>query len=228
MTISTVNYYSDLTSTTSTSTTSTESDDDRTSIDGDEFLSLMVEQLQNQNPTDPTDTSEFISQMVDYASYETQSEISDQLSSITDTLASLMNSQGLGYLGQTVEAVGNTTSIQDGEAEWSYTLESEAESVTVNVLDEDGNTVYSETGETDEGSHSFTWDGVTSSGEQLEDGGLYTIEVEAQDADGNDVSGYTTVIAEVTAVDTTSDEAVLGIGDSSVLLDDVLAVVAAQ
>ncbi|MEP4338200.1 MAG: flagellar hook capping FlgD N-terminal domain-containing protein, partial [Roseobacter sp.] len=187
MTISTVNYYSDVTSTTSTSTTSTTSDDDRTSIDSDEFLTLMVEQLQNQNPTDPTDTSEYISQMVDYASYETQSEISEQLSSITDTLASLMNSQGLGYLGQTVEAVGNTTSLQDGEAEWSYTLESEAESVTVNIVDEDGNTVFSETGETDAGSHSITWDGVTSDGEQLEDGGLYTIEVEALDEDGNDI-----------------------------------------
>ncbi|PVB61949.1 FlgD immunoglobulin-like domain containing protein [Labrenzia sp. 011] len=224
MTISTVNSYT--ASTSATSTTST--DDARTSIDSDEFLLLMVQQLQNQDPTDPADTSEYISQMIDYASYETQAEMSDQLTTLTDTLSNYMSSQGLGYLGQTVEAVGNTTSLQDGEAQWSYTLESEAENVTISILDEDGNTVYSETGETSEGAHSFAWDGSTSDGTQLEDGGQYTIEVAAADADGNEVSGYTTVVAEVTAVDTTSDEAVLGIGDASVLLDNVLAVLATQ
>ena len=224
MTISTVNSYSDTTSTTTTTT----ADDDRTSIDSDEFLMLMVEQLQNQNPTDPTDTSEYISQMVDYASFETEVEISEQLTSITEILSGFMSSQGLGYLGQTVEALGNTTSLQDGEAEWSYTLDSDAESVSISILDEDGNTVYSAEGETGSGSHSFTWDGVTSDGEQLADGGQYTIQIEALDSEGNDVSGYTTVIAEVTAVDATGDEAVLGIGESSVLLDNVLAVVATQ
>ncbi|MCV0424222.1 MAG: flagellar biosynthesis protein FlgD [Roseibium sp.] len=224
MTISTVNSYSDITST----TTSTTENDDRTSIDSDEFLMLMVEQLQNQNPTDPTDTSEYISQMVDYASFETDVEISEQLTSITDILSSFMSSQGLGYLGQTVEALGNTTSLQDGEAEWSYTLDSDAESVNISILDEDGNTVYSAVGETGSGSHSFTWDGVNSDGEQLPDGGQYTIQVEALDGEGNDVSGYTTVIAEVTAVDATGDDAVLGIGESSVLLDNVLAVLATQ
>ncbi|MES0885270.1 flagellar hook assembly protein FlgD [Roseibium sp. SCP14] len=224
MTISTVNSYSDVSSTSSTTT----SNDARTTIDSDEFLMLMVEQLQNQDPTNPTDTNEYVSQMVDYASFETQTQISDQLNSITDVLSSYMNSQGLGYLGQTVEAVGNTTSLQDGQAQWSYTLDSEAESVSINILDEDGNTVYSAEGETGAGSHSFAWDGVTSDGEQLEDGGQYTIQVEALDGEGNEISGYTTVIAEVTAVDASGDEAVLGIGDSSVLLDNVLAVVAKQ
>ncbi|MEM9631279.1 MAG: flagellar hook assembly protein FlgD [Pseudomonadota bacterium] len=224
MTISTVNSYSDVASTSSAAT----SNDARTTIDSDEFLLLMVEQLQNQDPTNPTDTNEYVSQMVDYASFETQTQISDQLTSITDVLSSYMNSQGLGYLGQTVEAIGNTTSLQDGEAQWSYTLDSEAESVSINILDEDGNTVYSAEGETGAGSHSFSWDGVTSDGEQLEDGGQYTIQVEALDGEGNEVSGYTTVIAEVTAVDASGDEAVLGIGDSSVLLDNVLAVVATQ
>jgi len=224
MTISTLNSYTSYTSTVSTTSTN----DERTSIDSDEFLLLMVDQLQNQDPTNPTDTSEYISQMVDYASFETQAEISDQLSEITDTLSSFMSSQGLGYLGQTIEAIGNTTSLQDGEAAWSYNLDSDADSVTVTILDEDGNTVYSASGETEAGSHSFTWDGVTSSGEQLEDGGQYTIQVEAVDADGNDVSGYTTVIAEVSAVDSSGDEAVLGIGDASVLLENVLAVRATQ
>ncbi len=224
MTISTVNSYAVTSSTTSTTST----DDERTTVDSDEFLLLMVEQLQNQDPTNPTDTSEYIGQMVDYASYQTQADISEQLTTITDTLSGFMSSQGLGYLGQTVEAVGNTTSLQDGEAQWSYSLDSDAESVTVSILDEDGNTVHSTSGETEAGSHSFEWDGLTSEGDQLADGGQYTIQVEAVDDEGNDVSGYTTVIAEVSAVDSSGDEAVLGIGDASVLLENVLAVRATQ
>lgn len=221
MSISTVNSYTTTTTTTSDSATE---DANRTSIDSDEFLLLMVQQLQYQDPTDPADTGEYLSQLASYSSTETLTEISDQLSSLTDSVSSFMNTQGLGYLNQTVEAVGNTTSLQDGEANWSYTLDSDAESVTVSIYDADGNLVYSEDGETSEGSHSFTWDGVTSDGEQLEDGGQYTIVVDATDSDGNEVSGSTTVIAEVTAVDSSGDDVVLGIGDAAVLLENVLAV----
>lgn len=218
MSISTINAYYDATDTAAT-TSSTAS-----SIDSTEFLMLMVEQLQNQDPTEPADTSQYISQMVDYANFETSSEVSDQIADINTTLAGLMNAQGMGYIGQTVEATGNTTSLQDGAAEWAYTLDSEAENVTVNIYNEDGALVYSQDGETDAGAHSFTWDGVTTGGEQLEDGGQYTIEVEAMDAAGEEISGYTTIVGKVTAVDTSGDAAVLGVGDASILMSNILAV----
>lgn len=216
MSISTVNTYVD-TSTTSSSTSSSSS----LEITSSDFLNLMVEQLQNQNPLDPTDTDSYLDKLVSYASYDTQTSINDQLTSIVDTLSSTISSSGLGYIGQTVEATGNTTTLTDGSAEWSYTLDDEASSVTVNILDEDGNTVWSGDGETSAGKHTVSWDGTTSDGTQLDDGGTYTLKVEATDEDGNDVSGETTVIGTVTGVDVSDGETVLKIGNASVLVDNV-------
>lgn len=178
----------------------------------------------NQNPLDPTDTDSYLDKLVSYASYDTQTAISENLETVVDSLSSTLSSAGIGYVGMTVEADGSTTSLQDGEANWSYTLDSNAAEVTINVLDEDGNTVYSESGSTDAGTYDFTWDGVTDDGEQMEDGGTYTLSVEAVDSSGDDVDGSTTISGVVTGVDYSDDETVLKIGDAEISVDSVLSV----
>lgn len=74
-------------STTSTSSTSSSSD-----LDTSDFLQLLVEEIQNQNPLDPTDTSEFMGQMMSYASYSQQTEMNSTLLSIQESLTSLTDS----------------------------------------------------------------------------------------------------------------------------------------
>ncbi|WP_417711082.1 flagellar hook assembly protein FlgD [Roseibium aggregatum] len=216
MSISTVNSYV-VTSTESNSSSSSSSLD----ITSEDFLSLMVDQLQNQNPLDPSDTDSYIDKLISYASYDSQTEISEQLSTIVDSLSGTISSSGLGYIGQTVEASGNTTTLADGSAEWSYTLDGNAASVTINIVDENGNTVWSESGDTSAGKHSVTWDGTTSDGSQLEDGGLYTIEVAAVDGNGNQIDGETAVVGTVTGIDVSGNDTLLMIGNASVLLDNV-------
>lgn len=220
MSISTVNSYSSTSSTSTSSTSSTNS----LGLTSSDFLTLMLEQIQNQNPLDPTDTDTYLDRMVSYGSYDTQVAMSEELSSISSQLTSSLSGSALGYLGETVEAYGNTTTLTDGSASWGYTLEDTAESVTISIYDESGNKVWSGEGETSSGSHSFTWDGTTTSGTQLEDGGVYTISVSATDADGNDIDGTTTVKGTVTGVDTSGDDAVLKIGDAEVLVSNVISV----
>jgi flagellar basal-body rod modification protein FlgD len=68
--------------TASTATTSSSSSD----FSADDFLSLLVEQLQNQDPLNPTDPSEIMSQMVSFASYQQQAGANEQLTAISTTL----------------------------------------------------------------------------------------------------------------------------------------------
>ena len=74
-------------STTTSATTSTSSTS--SSFSADDFLSLLVEQLQNQDPLNPTDTSEIMSQMVSFASYQQEAESNSALSEISSTLKSI-------------------------------------------------------------------------------------------------------------------------------------------
>lgn len=225
MSISSVNYYTS-TSSTSTSTSSSSSSSSELGITSSDFLQLMVEQLQNQSPLDPADTDSYLDKLVAYASYDTQSAIADNLDSITSTLSSTLSSSGLGYIGQTVEVTGSTTSLEDSSAEWTYTLDSNAASTTINILDENGDVVWTGSGETDAGTHSFSWDGTTTDGTQLEDGGTYTLSIEATDSDGDSIDGSTTVIGKVTGLDVSDDDSLLKIGDASFSVENVLQILA--
>jgi flagellar basal-body rod modification protein FlgD len=106
------------------------------------------------------------------------------------------------YIGHTVEAKGDTATLENGQVAFGYSLNSAASSVTLTVSDSSGNAVWTGSGTTTAGSNSFTWDGKTTDGTQLSDGGQYTLSVSAKDSSGNSVYGYTTVSGTVTAVGT--------------------------
>ncbi|WP_423066913.1 flagellar hook capping FlgD N-terminal domain-containing protein [Devosia sp. CN2-171] len=80
---------SSVSSATTYATTSASSSSSTSSFSADDFLSLLVEQLQNQDPLNPTDTSEIMSQMVSFASYQQQAESNTALSEISSTLNSI-------------------------------------------------------------------------------------------------------------------------------------------
>lgn len=91
--------------TASTASTSTAS----SSFSDSEFMTLLVEQLQNQNPLEPTDASQLASQMLSYASYSQQVSMNDTLASLSSTMTSL--SSTVSSLYSSVEAISSQLNI---------------------------------------------------------------------------------------------------------------------
>lgn len=83
---------SSTTSTAATTSSSTTTSSSSSTLDTDAFLSLLVESLQNQDPLNPTDTTEFTNQMLSYASYSQDSDMASSLSDISATLLSIQES----------------------------------------------------------------------------------------------------------------------------------------
>jgi len=163
----------------------------------DTFLQLLTTQLQNQDPLDPMDTSQFTQQLVEYSQVEQQIDSNTNLQTLISQGTSQSAAYATGYLGKTVTVSGGEGSLTNGEAQWTYNLGTAATSTTLQVTDASGNVVYSGSGQTTAGNSTFNWNGVDNSGNQLPDGS-YTLAVNAS-------AGGQTVTTSVTAVGTVSE-----------------------
>ena len=75
----------------------------------DDFLKLLITQLQNQDPTSPMENTEFISQMAQFSSLEQMTNMS---SSFSKMAAYISSSEATSTLGKTVELDIGDTNVQ--------------------------------------------------------------------------------------------------------------------
>jgi flagellar basal-body rod modification protein FlgD len=193
-------------------------------ISSSDFLTLLVDELQNQDPLDPTDTSDFVNQMSQYANFDQEQTLNANLGNLLTSFNSLLTMNSMNYIGHTVEVKADTTSLQGGQATFGYSLNSAAANVSLTVKDASGNIVWSGTGTGTAGMNSFTWDGKTNDGTQLADGGQYTLNVTATDSSGNSIYGYTTITGKVDNVDNSSGTTMLDIGGVPVSISNVVGI----
>ena len=74
----------------------------------DDFLKLLITQLQNQDPTSPMENTEFIAQMAQFSSLEQMTNMSTEFTK----LANMLNSgEAVSLLGKNVEVASGDTSI---------------------------------------------------------------------------------------------------------------------
>lgn len=94
-------------------------------ISMDNFLTLFVTQLQHQNPLDPTDNSEFMSQLAQFSALEQEQQQTGYLSSLTsiDTASLQLDqiSMASTFIGKTItyssDSKGNSNETQTGVVE---------------------------------------------------------------------------------------------------------------
>jgi len=215
------NPYSSLVNGTSSSSSSTSSSQVTSAYNT--FITLLTSQLQHQDPLNPTNTDTFTQELIQLSGVEQQLTTNSTLSNINTDISTITQANGLGYVGKTVTASGTTAPLQSGKAQWDYTLNSSAHDVTLTVKDSSGNTVYSTSGNTNSGQHSFSWNGTTTGGSSLTSGD-FTLNVSATDAGGNAVSTTTSMTGQVTGVDTSTGSTQLEIGDIKVPIGNVTAI----
>jgi flagellar basal-body rod modification protein FlgD len=103
-------------STTTTSGSSTASS--IYSLNTSDFISLLLAELENQDPTDPVDVSEMTSLFSDLTQVSAAVTTNEYLSSLVDSISSLSNNQAVSYLGKTITYTNSesteTTSLVNG------------------------------------------------------------------------------------------------------------------
>jgi flagellar basal-body rod modification protein FlgD len=189
----------------------------------DSFLKLLTTQLQHQDPLSPMDSSQFVSQLVQFSEVEQAIATNSNLENLIKIENSNQTTAALGYIGNTVEASGSSAPLQNGQAQFSYNLTS-AGNTEIVITDQNGSAVAVANGESTAGKHTFTWDGKTLDGSTAPDG-IYNIQLLG--ADGKPLTVDTTGFGKVTGVESGTNGLTLDLGGLQVPVANILSVQAA-
>ena len=187
------------------------------------FLTLLTTQLKNQDPTSPMDSNAFTQQLVMYSQVEQQIDTNSNLKTLIGQGTSNAAAVTTGYLGKKVSILNGNAALTNGAATWTYNLEAAAATNQVSITDSKGKLVYTGSGETTAGNHTFNWNGKDNNGNQLADGS-YTLNVAATGGAGGTVTSSVASAGVVSQIDMTGSTPKLVIGSMEVNLSDVAAV----
>ena len=159
----------------------------------DSFLQLLVTQMQNQNPLDPQDNSEFVAQLAQFSSLETMQNLSTSVDAIGGMYQSSQALQASSLVGHSVIVDSGSTNVDTTTGMTGQVVLPSTSTVTsVKVYDSTGTNVVREIdlGEQKAGTSSFTWDGKDDAGNTLESGNYSFVATGSLDGKSTTLTTY--------------------------------------
>lgn len=188
------------------------------------FLTLLTAQLKNQDPLSPVDSNQFTAQLTQMAGVEQQLLTNDLLKGLLAAQGGGGLAGAANYIGKEATAAWSATKFTGGEARWSYELASNATSATLQVVDGAGKVVWmGEAPIRTTGLHDFAWNGKATSGNNGQDGQVYSLRVVAKDAAGGAINAQVLTRGRITGVELYDGEPHLTVGNSILPLSTVIA-----
>ena len=188
------------------------------------FLTLLTTQLKNQDPTAPLDSNQFTQQLVQMTGVEQQLNTNSLLQQVVANTSGGV-SGAVAMIGTNVKATSTTANLTNGQAQWVYNLPAGAADLKVQVLDANGNVVAAQApSNMSAGDHVFTWNGTNLAGTQLANGGTYTLQVTATDANGASLATTSYVEGLVSGVTQSNGAAQIIVNGSAVPVSSVISV----
>lgn len=165
-----------------------------TALNEQDFLQLMTQQLQDQDPLNPVSNSEFFSQIAQFSTVSGIGQLNSSFTQLSSQLASSQSLQAAGLIGHGVLVQGNTVQMSGSGMAGAVEVPASGD-VTVNIKNSSGALVGTlDLGVQSAGTVPFSWDGKDASGSVLPTGN-YTIS--ALVGSGSSAQAATTDVAAV-------------------------------
>ena len=179
-------------------------------LDEATFLKLLVTQLKNQDPTNPTDPSAWTQQVASLSQVEQQTNTNTKLdkliglqsgTAVSEQLASATN-----YIGKTAQTKGNTFVVPaTGDIKFSYDVPAGTSNTVITILDSKGKAIGSFAGKTTQGKQNIVWDAADASGKRVPSGN-YKLNVTTVDGNGKSGGATTYIYDKVMSVGIDGDK----------------------
>ena len=184
------------------------------------FLQLLIAQLQHQDPLNPMEDTQFVSQLAQFTELETLQNISGNMDNVIDSMSRQETLSATSYLGKYVESYGDQISIDDSgnRTAFYYYLEESVVGGSVNIMDAAGNIVrsYNIGPKAAGGPYELNWDGYDYSGQKAP-AGVYMVGMSCLSSDGRPVMAASQVTGKVSTVYYEDGVQYLGLEDGRVI-----------
>ena len=202
-----------------TGTSSTTGSNKTGTIDKDAFMKMLIAQLQNQDPLNPMDGTQFAAQLAQFSSVEQLSNVNTNLTNMMSSLNASSNAQMANLVGTTVTAQGNTTQVSNSTGTLTYNLSGATQKATINIYNASGTKIKTLTvGNQNAGINTLQWD---ASG--LSDG-AYTFDVAATDKNNLAVAATAMVTGMVTGINYKNSTPYLTVNGQDIAFSNVTSV----
>ncbi|HWF62700.1 MAG TPA: flagellar hook capping FlgD N-terminal domain-containing protein [Nitrospira sp.] len=165
-----------------------------------DFLNLLVTQLQNQDPLKPVDNQDFIAQLAQFSQLQQSAQ---QVTLLQQLISGQNASQAyslIPLIGHQVNVAGSSIQLNSGGATLGYSLAANAAAVSVTITDAKNQAVrVLNLGAQGSGGQQVQWNGLDQNGNQVP-AGTYQYAVSAVDNNGNKVAATTNSIVTVSGV----------------------------
>lgn len=166
----------------------------------EDFLRLLTTQLQNQDPTDPMDTEDMITDLTAFNQLEASLQLNESMDVLVNGLASLQTMQAAGLIGKSVRVAAERFEHQAGQSEQlKLSLDQPLSDVTLVISDDSGLVREIPVGTLNAGEELVNWDGLDSLGQAVPTG-IYQVTAYGTDEQGEIQSIATIVPARITSV----------------------------
>lgn len=186
------------------------------------FLTLLVAQLKNQDPTNPLQNNELTTQLAQISTVSGIEKLNTTLGSVSGQLTNNQSVQASALIGHGVMIPG-TKILSGSEATTPFGVELQqaADKVTATITDNTGKVVRTlDIGALSAGVHTFTWDGTMTDGTTAPDG-AYNVAINASNG-GTQLVAQPLNFAMVNGVTLSNGKTLLDLGTyGTSTLDDI-------
>ena len=159
--------------------------ENKTALGKDDFMTLLLVELQHQDPTEPMDSEKILTQTSQLAGLEASENTNVALEDLANSLKSSQDFSTIGSIGKTADLGSDAIALDKGtSSSFEMYFPEDVEAGTISITDLDGNQVATiEVGTNASGVYQFDWDGLNAAGNPAESG-IYRVNADYSNPSG--------------------------------------------
>ncbi|UQY44168.1 flagellar hook assembly protein FlgD [Mixta hanseatica] len=185
------------------------------------FMNLLVAQMQNQDPTNPMDNNQLTSLMAQFNTAAGVQQLNSTLGNVGTLVNSMQQMNAAQWVGRGIYVEGDS-SVASTDDTFAFSVNNDVDKVSVVLTDSAGNSYTADLKDVEAGVHKFTLDdlsGFQPAEPTFDNGETYKVTYTAANEDGSAPKIVSLKHAKVESVSFTLSGAVLqlGLGGSATL-----------